>query len=499
MSTSLFSTLLAVGLAYLLYLVLKWTALRKAMPPGPWGIPLIGNRYQLPPVKPWRKFAEWSRKYGPVSSIFLGSTPVIILGTAQAAWDLLEKRSDIYSSRPRFIMGGEILSDNQRGLMLPNNERWRKWRKMLHSGFHARKAASYRDIQSLESKILMYQILTEPDKYAGSVVTSVTYGRRIKSMDEWIVRENMKAMEYLTSVNIPGKYLVESFPLLLKLPRSLQWFRWEAEKQRQRDTTFLMHLLNDVKSRMQNGTIPDCLTSQAISEQHIHGMNDVELAYSVSSPFGAGIETTSGTLLTFILAVIHFPSVMKKAQAELDRVVGPNRLPDFHDTENLPYIKALVYETLRWRPVAVLGGSPHAVTADDVYDGMFIPKGSTIFANLAGIMHDPELFPSPNDFQPDRFLETSDPRLQTFEVPFGFGRRICPGMHLAMNSLLINVSRILWAFEILPAIDEKGCTVKPGWLIRVLKIGGISPTGSIRDQSASAVNSSLVRTKFLPS
>ncbi|KAG5720474.1 Steroid 17-alpha-hydroxylase/17,20 lyase, partial [Termitomyces sp. T112] len=298
-------------------------------------------------------------------------------------------------------------------------------------------------------------------RFAASVVSSVTYGRRVDSVEEWVVKENMAAMDYLTSVNIPGKYLVESWPWLLKLPRFLQWFRRKPEERRQRDIKFLMHLFNDVKIRMQTGTVDDCLTSQTIENQIQSGLTDLDLAYTVSSPFGAGIETTAGTLTIFILAMLHFPSVMKKAQAELDHVVGLNRMPEFADKDNLPYVKAVINETLRWRPIAILGGTPHAVVTDDIYNGMFIPKGSTIFANFSGIMFDPVMFPSPDSFRPERFLETSNPRLKSFELPFGFGRRICPGMHLAMNSLLINVSRILWAFDILPTIDSYGCEVLP--------------------------------------
>ncbi|KIJ63674.1 hypothetical protein HYDPIDRAFT_175981 [Hydnomerulius pinastri MD-312] len=453
------------------------------MPPGPLGLPWIGNRYQMPALKPWRKFAEWNRQYGPVMSIFLGRTPVVVLGTAQASWDLLEKRSDIYSSRPRFVVAGEILSNNNRGLMLPYGEPWRKWRKVLHSGFHARRSDTYRDIQSLESKMSMYQILTEPknwerhlQRYAASVVTSVSYGRRVDSIDEWIVKENNEAMDF----PIPGKYLVESWPWLLYLPvslavgpvarsnsdphppqRFLQWFRAEPEDRLKRDIRLYTHLLEDVKSRMANGTIQDCLTTQTINEMPKNGMSELEVAYAVSSPFGAGIETTAGTLSTFFLAMLHFPEVMKKAQAEIDAVIGSDRIPEFHDKESLPYVNALINEALRWRPVAVLGGTPHAVTQDDEYNGMLIPKGSTVFANLAGIMHDPIMFPDPDTFRPERFLETTDPRLQTFDLPFGWGRRICPGMHLSLNSLFINVSRILWAFDITPAVDANGNKIIP--------------------------------------
>ncbi|KAI0672430.1 cytochrome P450 [Trametes maxima] len=450
-----------LGIALLV--LIKQYVRRRNMPPGPRGLPFIGNKHQVPSIKPWRKFAEWNRQYGPVVSLHLGSTPVIVLGTAQAAWDLLEKRSEIYSSRPRFVVAGEILSDNMRGLMLPYGEGWRKWRKVLHSGFHSRRADTYNDIQALESVVLLHDLLTDPapferhlQRFAASVATFVAYGRRVNSVDEWIVKENMAAMDYLTSVNIPGKYLVESWPWLLKLPRSLQWFRREPEEHRQRDIALLTHLLEDVKKRMADGTIPDCLTSQTVSNQSKNGMSDLDIAYTVSSPFGAGIETTAGTLCVFFLAMVHFPEVMQKAQRELDDVVGQDRMPGYEDRDRLPYVKALINETLRWRPIAVLGGTPHAVTADDEYNGTFIPKGSTVFANLSGIMQDPVMFPSPDEFRPERFLETDDSRMKDFDLPFGFGRRICVGMHLAHNSVFIAISRLLWAFDILPALDAAG-------------------------------------------
>ncbi|PIL29212.1 cytochrome P450 [Ganoderma sinense ZZ0214-1] len=451
-------------LGLLAFFLVRQYVQRRNMPPGPNGVPFIGNKHQVPSIKPWRKFAEWNKEYGEPRPLYVDLVDCLVLGTAQAAWDLLEKRSDIYSSRPRCVVGGEILSGNMRGLMLPNGEAWRRWRKVLHSGFHLRQAETYHNIQSLECAVFLHELLTEPEnwerhaqRFAASVATSVSYGRRVESIDEWIVKENMAAMD----CNIPGKYLVESWPWLLKLPRPLQWFRREPEEQRQRDITLYNHLLDDVKKRMTDGTIPDCLASQTVTNQPKNGMSDVEIAYAVSSPFGAGIETTAGTLCVFFLAMLHFPETMRKAQEELDRVVGPDRLPRFEDRDSLPYLQALINETLRWRPIAVLGGTPHAVIADDEYNGMYIPKGSTVFGNLAGIMHDPVMFPSPDEFRPERFLETTNPRLRDFDLPFGFGRRICVGMHLAKNSLFISISQILWAFDILPIAKEDGRPMLP--------------------------------------
>ncbi|OAX38379.1 cytochrome P450, partial [Rhizopogon vinicolor AM-OR11-026] len=184
-------------------------------------------------------------------------------------------------------------------------------------------------------------------------------------------------------------------------------------------------------------------------------MNGLEIAYAVSSPFGAGIEMVSFFFGETIFVMLNPPHVMRKVLNELDNVIGFDHVPEFYVKERLPYIKALIDETLRWRPVAVLGGTPHAVTQDGEYQVMFIPKGSTVFANLAGIMHNLIMFPHPDNLCPERFLEIADSKLQTFDLPFEWGRRICPGMYmyLSLNSLFIDVSCILWAFNITPAID----------------------------------------------
>jgi cytochrome P450 len=156
-------------------------------------------------------------------------------------------------------------------------------------------------------------------------------------------------------------------------------------------------------------------------------MNDLEIAYTCgtypslfpvpplvltsnpATPFGAGGETTSGSLSSFMLACAAFgPSFIPKAQQELDAVVGKDRMPTYEDYEALPYIQAVVSETLRWRPVAVLGGTPHASTEDFMYEGMFIPKGSTLIANLWGIHLNPDDFPDPHRFDPERRVNQRD-------------------------------------------------------------------------------------------
>ncbi|KAI0835784.1 cytochrome P450 [Hypoxylon sp. FL0890] len=415
--------------------------------------------------KPWLWFRELNKEYGDVVYLQMGPTPTIVLGSAQAAWDLLEKRGAKYSSRPRFIMGGELLSGGMRGLMSPYGPFWRRWRKLLHSGFMQRQSETYRPIQSLESKVLVHDLLEDParfrkhlERYAASVIVTVTYGRRVEDVDtDIVVRRNGESMDRLTQVNIPGKYAVERYPALKYIPSIFAPWKAEVLKQRQKDIQLYTELMDEVKDRMAKGTLPTCFAKHLLEEQDSLGMSDLELAYTAGSPFGAGVETSAGSLASFLLACVKFgPQFIPKAQEELDRVVGKDRLPTFENMPQLPYVRAVASETLRWRPVAVLGGTPHASTADDVYRGMFIPKGSTVIAPLWSIHLNESDFPEPDKFRPERFIEDRQYPGPFGHSAFGWGRRICPGMHLGSASVELNIARILWAFDVGPAKDANG-------------------------------------------
>lgn len=193
-----------------------------------------------------------------------------------------------------------------------------------------------------------------------------------------------------------------------------------------------------------------------------------------------------------------YPEVQKKAQAELDQVLGA-RLPDFSDRPSLPYINAVVKESNRWQLVLPLGMSPwrssrdsantirvavpHSTIRDDEYEGYFIPRGTIVMGNawyvwiithlsetlirvtfFRTILQDPDVFHDPQTFAPERFLKNGqiDPSIRDPSVAaFGFGRRICPGRHLSDNSLFITVASVLSVFDISPVLDKDGKPIKP--------------------------------------
>jgi cytochrome P450 len=166
----------------------------------------------------------------------------------------------------------------------------------------------------------------------------------------------------------------------------------------------------------------------------------------------------------FVLAMLIFPDVQKEAQAVLDRVCGPTRLPTMDDEGELQYIRACVKETLRWFPTDVLG-IPHAVIQDDEYMGYRIPKGAGIIWNVWAVNKDPARYPKPQVFDPNRYASDFQTALeaatnaavsQRDHLVFGAGRRRCQGMHIAERSLFLAISRLLWAFDIKPALDAEG-------------------------------------------
>ncbi|KAG1738651.1 cytochrome P450 [Suillus paluster] len=161
-------------------------------------------------------------------------------------------------------------------------------------------------------------------------------------------------------------------------------------------------------------------------------------------------STTLAAATSFALAMMLYPEAQKRAQAEIDAVVGQDRFPTFEDGEQLPYIGALIQEVLRWAPV-VPQGLQHHVMKEDVYEGYRILKGAIVIANIFSISRDKDMYPDPLEFKPERFLGSS-PQVDPHKFVFGFGRRF----HFAEASLYLNISCTLAAFTIAGPLDEKG-------------------------------------------
>lgn len=472
------SSLVVIPLVILVHDIIQWLRL----PPGPIPIPFIGNKFDIPKSQPWVQFQKWSKQYGPIFTLWIGRKPTLIISDPHIAVDLMEKRSNKYSSRPRMVVMGEIYNGNSSILTQPYGKAWSVRRKLLHQALNPKALRLYKPTQEAEATRLCYALLSDPvgwekqlERFTSSVVFCVAYGHRIDSVKAQVIADRFRFMHFQASLNIPGKYLAETFPLLAKVPSTLMPWKKEVQAIGKKEGQANLALLNMVKQEIANAqaqgtpeTVPDSLCKLLLEmrEKEPVPLSETHFSYVPASLFGAGSDTTASTLCSAFLALISHPQVLKAAQAELDSVAGLDRTPTFADEQNLPYLRALCKETLRWRPVAVLGGTPHASTETDRYEGWTIPAGSTILGNNWAINLNEEYYPNPHHFDPVRFLSDIErSQLGIEKQPyigqkvhpakaghssFGWGRRICPGADLAANSLLIALGKLLWAFDILP-------------------------------------------------
>jgi len=238
-------------------------------------------------------------------------------------------------------------------------------------------------------------------------------------------------------------------------------------------------LLDEEKAALEEGTVRETFLNTYLRARSAGGwaeapgnglagdiwMRDKMLAYTAGSLLEAGADTTATALLTFVLAMLGNPGVLKRAREEVDMVVGKDRMPTFDDEENLPYVVACIQETLRCHAPVIMG-VPHRADEDDEYKGYHIPKGATVIANLWAIHMDPVRYPDPTMFNPERHL--GGPPLRRAGGPdpeerahyaFGFGRRFCGGKDVAEASLFVLCARMLWGIDFQAPTDP--VTKKP--------------------------------------
>ncbi|KAF9891389.1 hypothetical protein FE257_004245 [Aspergillus nanangensis] len=407
--------------------------------------------------RPLEILRKWHQEHGPIVSFWYGTTPALSIGSYDIAHQLLNKRSSIYSSRPRFFIASEKMTNGLTTLLMPYGKKLQNQQRMITPMLDSRALRQYRTLEDMESKQTLVELLSAEDfdksitRYAGSVIMSLAYGIRLQDMESEMPAKlldlNTKIFEAMTSTY---SNLVDLFPALNSLPPWLKPWEKPVQTAERFITDFHMENMATAQSSPWNW-VQEAMASKPGSQ-----ISDKEIAYVIGTLQQGGFEITLAVVRLVIKAMVLFPNFLEKAQEELDRVVGPDRLPSFDDQAQLPYVNALITEALRWQPPAPV--IPHATTEDDEYMGYRFSKGTVIIPNVTAMCRDPAVFPDPHRYNPERWLE--DAGLQ--HNAFGFGRRTCPGGGLGMNMIFILVARVLWGYDVTYVYrDGKAVDVDP--------------------------------------
>jgi len=446
-----YSVVASILLALLALVTYRLASRTPPPPPGPQGKLIAGNVHQLPKSKIWRTYAKWAETYGHVISFRVFNKRYVVLNSAKAAVDLLEARSSIYSDRPVLWMQSEALGDRQNAVfnMSSLDPRFRQYRKQLHSGLNSRATQTYLPLIEQERQNFLNGLATAPLNFishtrrnAGAVVLKITYGWTVTSNDDKLVKFMEEAIHVVTELILPGKWLVEILPLLRFVPAWIPGaeFKRKAIRARERLRGLDLFPFNWTKEQIKSGNYVDSFTSMGLHPDGGKPLSSEEadiVRWCAAALYVGGTDTTVSAMTTFFLMMALHPDVQRRAQAEIDRVVGKDRLTTIKDQKALPFTMAVIKEVLRFTPV-VPTGLPHRVTRDDVYQGFRIPKGATVIANIWAITRDKEMYPNPSVFDPDRFIArpSFEPQIDPQKWIFGFGRRVSACLYAERTSQL---------------------------------------------------------------
>jgi len=441
------------------------------LPPGPRGLPIVGNMFQVPTSLLWEKALEWGKVYGDMIYLDIAGMPMLIVNSHEVAVDLLSKRSANYSSRPQLMMstlGGWGWATS----ILPYGEALKTQRMFLHKYFQTPEVLNYKETQQTYCHIFLQGILESPWDYEkhvrrlpAAVLAMNTYGHSVETENDRYVQLGEESGR-LAGESINYLFL-DFFPWLLHLPK---WFPGTsfhqfARASRKHSDLFRREIYALNKNKQLDGTAKESMTTLFLGENF--GQDGVvadeeEFINAAATVFLGGADTSVTAIMNLVLAMLKYPDAQRRAQEEIDRVLGNNRLPSFEDREHLPYIEALCLELLRWQAIVPLAFI-HTVGDDDEYRGYHIPTGTMIVPNTWAIAQDESQYPDPLGFLPERWLPggSSFSSIRPGEYVFGYGRRICPGQVWAEHMLFIATASLLAAFNIEPALDVDGSPIPP--------------------------------------
>ncbi|XP_060171910.1 cytochrome P450 CYP736A12-like [Lycium barbarum] len=458
---SIYIVFLSILIGFLFYLIhFRWRAapdkIHPKLPPGPRGLPIIGNLHMLGTL-PHRTLYDLSKRYGPIIFLKLGNVPTVVVSTPETAGLILKTHDAVFASRPK-LKAVNYISDGDKGLAFaPHGPQWRNARKFCTQQLlTAEKIGSFggtrkEEIGSLVQYLKVGGEVVDIGEKIGDLIGKMTH-RMLFGDDGNSDRFDWKSIVH-EMVRLAGQFNIADYVPFLE-PFDIQGLNKQLKETGKTAQEILDTIINEHEQDVRNYThkrskdlVDVMLSSQDGSKAH--SIDRATMKAILSDMIVGGIDT-SHTWIEWVFAeIVKHPKVMNRLQDELTSIVGLDRMVEEEDLPKLEYLELVLKETFRLHPVATLL-VPRESMEDVVINECYIPRGSRVMINCWALGHDPKIWSdNVEEFVPERFIgKNIDLRGHDFHLlPFGYGRRSCPGMNLGLIIVKLIVAQLVHCFN----------------------------------------------------
>ncbi|WOG99784.1 hypothetical protein DCAR_0519140 [Daucus carota subsp. sativus] len=444
--------LIILLLSLSLFFLLKWRNYHARKlhrrPPGPRGLPLIGKMHQFDSSNTHLYLLQLSKIYGPLVHLQLGSVPVLVISSASAAKEIFKYHDHCFSSRPALV-GAQKLSYNGLDLAFaPYNDYWKNTRKLctLHL-FSSKRAQSFRPLREEEVARMVKTIHDKANTSAESNIVNLSKTNRfwenngMSTRIHWVLNA--------TQASFASFFLADYFPLWGSLLDRLGGARARLDKNFDELNVFY-HQLIDEHMHASTASAQECSILDILLQMNkdSSGITFDHIKAILMNVIVAGTGSSAEVVAWAMTLLIKNPTTMNKAQQEVRELTGKKGFIDESNLQKLVYLKAIVKEAIRLHPPAPLL-VPRETTEKCVVSGYQIEAKTRVYINAYAIGRDPESWENPDEFSPERFIDsTIDFKGQDFElIPFGAGRRMCPGISMGVATTELVLANLLYSFD----------------------------------------------------
>ncbi|KAK4445240.1 cytochrome P450 71B10 [Podospora aff. communis PSN243] len=448
----------------------------RGFPPGPSSLPGLGNLHQTPCSKPFLTghFEAWTKKYGPILGLKYGPMNVVVLSKPEHVRELFQYRHASFSARPKLTIPCDYVFPGEWGnyIAFMRFDFANRLRKAARHHLGPASLPEFAPINHAMAVKLLRDLLRDDGRdfyhsfhrWALGNAISLVCGRTLEQMGEGWLDKFVRTQKLWLDLLVPGVDAppVDLLPILAWLPR--RFAPWKDKALVVRDgllstwNTMLKHAKQSREDRAFSSTTSpgkkqpyESVMETALREREKHAFSERDIQFVAGGILDGAADTSVFTAFFLVQAMAANPHVQRRAQAEIDSVLGTDKVPSMPDIDitKLPYLAACVSEILRWRPTSG-SGAPRLCLVEETIGGYRIPKGSVVIMNIWAISHDADEYDRPDEFLPERFLGERDNSRRKPVYAFGVGRRECPGQQYGLDALHVAFALILWAYDILP-------------------------------------------------